>query len=181
MAKYVLDNNDAEIIRLSNDAFLYLTQEEEPLDEDNLIEARQLHIDFPLGFEIISHKYVDNGEVEVTIVPYIEAPQIKSKKQKSIVVPTASSNIEIPLFIKTLGQEIKNELNCSVFIYFDKIWWCVCIDDFDMYMDSSDFKNKASLWRNKALEQNINLTFSYCKPVKAKLTKIAHKGLTVIN
>lgn len=83
MAKYVLDNKGAEIMRLSNDAFLYLTQEEEPLDEDNLIEAQQLYEEFPLGFEITDYRYADNGEVIVKIVPYKEAPVIiKSKAPK---------------------------------------------------------------------------------------------------
>jgi hypothetical protein len=80
MAKYILDNKGAEIMRLSNDAFLYLTQEEEPLDEDNLLEARQLYEEFPLGFEITDYRYTDNGEVIVKIVPYIEAPVIVKPK-----------------------------------------------------------------------------------------------------
>ena len=75
MAKYVLDSKGADVMRLSNDAFLYLTQEEEPLDEDNLLEARQLCEDFPLGFEITSYRYVEDGLVEVVIVPYVEAPE----------------------------------------------------------------------------------------------------------
>lgn len=82
MAKYVLDNEGAEIMRLSNDAFLYLTQEEEPLDEDNLIEAQQLYEEFPLGFEIVDYRYVDNGEVIVKIIPYKEVPVIKQKAPK---------------------------------------------------------------------------------------------------
>ena len=91
MAKYVLDNEGAEITRLSNDAFLYLTQEEEPLDENNLIEARQLYVDFPLGFEITKWQYVKNGEVEVTIIPYVEAVLVEPKpiKPKSIKQKTA--------------------------------------------------------------------------------------------
>lgn len=80
MAKYILDNKGAEIMRLSNDAFLYLTQEEEPLDEDNLLEAQQLYEEFPLGFEITDYRYADNGEVIVKIVPYIEAPVIVKPK-----------------------------------------------------------------------------------------------------
>ena len=89
--KYILDNEGAEIMRLSNDAFLYLTQEEEPLDENNLIEARQLYVDFPLGFEITKWQYVENGEVEVTIVTFIDATMLepklikpKSAKQKTV-------------------------------------------------------------------------------------------------
>lgn len=78
--KYILDSKGAEIMRLSNDAFLYLTQEEEPLDEDNLLEAQQLYEEFPLGFEITDYRYADNGEVIVKIVPYIEAPIIVKPK-----------------------------------------------------------------------------------------------------
>lgn len=83
--KYVLDNKSADVMRISNDAFLYLTQEEEPLDDGNLLEAQQLYEDFPFGFEIVSHKYVEDGLVEVIIVPYIEEPDpviIKPKVKK---------------------------------------------------------------------------------------------------
>lgn len=96
MAKYVLDNEGAEIMRLSNDAFLYLTQEEEPLDEDNLIEAQQLYEEFPLGFEIVDYRYIDNGEVIVKIIPYKEAPVIikqkASKKQTAIRIKESNTN-----------------------------------------------------------------------------------------
>lgn len=103
MAKYILDNEGAEIMRLSNDAFLYLTQEEEPLDEDNLIEARQLYEEFPLGFEITDYRYADSGEVIVKIVPYIEAPAIVKPK-----VTRASKKKQVAVQIKESGTSEKD-------------------------------------------------------------------------
>lgn len=96
MAKYILDNEGAEIMRLSNDAFLYLTQEEEPLDEDNFIEAQQLYEEFPLGFEITDYRYADNGEVIVKIIPYKEVPVIikqkAPKKQTAVRIKESNTN-----------------------------------------------------------------------------------------
>lgn len=178
MAKYILDNEGAEIMRLSNDAFLYLTQEEEPLDEDNLIEAQQLYEEFPLGFEIVDYRYVDNGEVIVKIIPYKEVPVIiKPKKQKADleVVFTGPA----PQIISNLIQDIKNTFNCYVYAYFDKIWWTICIDNYELYMDSTEFEQKKNYWWSLAQQENIPITFSYCKPVKSKLTKLVNKGLLI--
>jgi hypothetical protein len=115
--KYILDNKGAEIMRLSNDAFLYLTQEEEPLDEDNLLEAQQLYEEFPLGFEIIDYRYADNGEVIVKIVPYIEAPVIVKPK----VIKAKRGQVKtISIKESNMSQE---ELTKDFFkTWFDKIY-----------------------------------------------------------
>lgn len=150
MAKYVLDNKGAEIMRLSNDAFLYLTQEEEPLDEDNLLEAQQLYEEFPLGFEITDYRYADNGEVIVKIVPYIEAPiivkpkVIKAKRGQVKTISIKESNI---------SQE---ELTKDFFkTWFDKIYSRqkkLSQDDISWLENARDFfeANKMNDYANKA-------------------------------
>lgn len=105
MAKYILDNKGADILRLSNDAFLYLTQEEEPLDEDNLLEAQQLCEDFPFGFEITSHKYVEDGLVEVIIVPYIEEPEPIIVKPKIKKAPAKKKQGTIQIAESTVSEK----------------------------------------------------------------------------
>lgn len=150
MAKYVLDNEGAEIMRLSNDAFLYLTQEEEPLDEDNLIEARQLYEEFPLGFEITDYRYVDNGEVIVKIIPYKEAPVIiKPKKQKA---PKKQTSVRIK-------ESDTSEKDLTT--HFFKYW----IDK--VYSRQKSFSSTDILWLTNALRFfETNKIIEYANKVK---------------
>ena len=150
MAKYILDNKGAEIMRLSNDAFLYLTQEEEPLDEDNLLEAQQLYEEFPLGFEITDYRYADNGEVIVKIVPYIEAPVIVKPK----VVKAKRGQVKtISIKESNISQE---ELTKDFFkTWFDKIYSRqkkLSQDDISWLENARDFfeANKMNDYANKA-------------------------------
>ena len=71
---YKLDYSKAETMQLSNDAFFYLLQEEEPLDEENLDEAQEIFAMFKHGFYIEDNwKTVENSDlIEATFVPYVE-------------------------------------------------------------------------------------------------------------
>ena len=70
---YKLDNNKAEIRLLSNDAFFWLKDEEDPIDEDNLEEAQEILSMFPNGFIIAENwKYADDDTIEATFIPYVE-------------------------------------------------------------------------------------------------------------
>ena len=70
---YKLDSNKAEIRLLSNDAFFWLKDEEDPIDEDNLEEAQEILSMFPNGFVIAENwKYVDDDTIQATFVPYVE-------------------------------------------------------------------------------------------------------------
>lgn len=71
---YKLDYSKKQVLQLSNDAFFYLKEEEEPLDEDNLDEANEIISMFPKGFHIDEGwKYVEDSDmVEATFIPYID-------------------------------------------------------------------------------------------------------------
>lgn len=153
MAKYVLDNEGAEIMRLSNDAFLYLTQEEEPLDEDNLIEAQQLYEEFPLGFEIVDYRYVDNGEVIVKIIPYKEAPVIIKQK-----APKKQTTIRI---------KESNTSEKDLTAHFFKYW----IDK--VYSRQKSFSSSDILWLTNALHFfEANKITEYVNKVKNLMASI---------
>ena len=52
MAQFKLDYSKAQTIQISNDAFFFITEEEEPLDEENLEEAQEILSMFPNGFYV---------------------------------------------------------------------------------------------------------------------------------
>ena len=72
---YKLDYSKKQVLQLSNDAFFYLKEEDDPLDEDNLDEAIEIIGMFPNGFHIDDDwKYVEDSDmVEATFIPYIDA------------------------------------------------------------------------------------------------------------
>ena len=70
---YKLDSTKAEIRLLTNDAFFWLKDEEDPIDEENLEEAHEILSMFPNGFVIQDNwKYVDDDTIEATFIPYVE-------------------------------------------------------------------------------------------------------------
>ena len=71
---YKLDYSKKQVLQLSNDAFFYLKEEDDPLDEDNLDEAIEIIGMFPNGFHIDDDwKYVEDSDmVEATFIPYID-------------------------------------------------------------------------------------------------------------
>jgi hypothetical protein len=74
MKQFRLDYTQQQTMQMSNDAFFYLLQEEEPLDEDNLEEALEVFAMFPHGFYIEENwKAVEDSDlIECTLVPYVE-------------------------------------------------------------------------------------------------------------
>lgn len=71
---FKLDYSKAQTLQISNDAFYWLLYEEEPLDEDNIEEAKEVADMFPNGFQIEDNwsPLPDEGLIEATFVPYIE-------------------------------------------------------------------------------------------------------------
>lgn len=72
---FVLDKNKATTLQISNDAFYYLRDGEDPIDEENLEEAYEIQYMFPNGFQIQDNwSVVDDepGLIEVTFIPYVE-------------------------------------------------------------------------------------------------------------
>ena len=74
MSQFRLDYSQKREMQISNDAFFYLLEEEEPLDEENLEEAQEILEMFPHGFYIEdSWKAVEDSDlIECTFVPYVE-------------------------------------------------------------------------------------------------------------
>ena len=67
------DFSKAQEFILSNDAFFFLYQDEEPLDDINLTEALEVAEQFPTGYQIQEGwSYIDTDLVEATFVPLIE-------------------------------------------------------------------------------------------------------------
>lgn len=71
---YVLDYSKQRTMQISNDAFFYLLEEEEPLDEENLAEAYEIYALFPNGFYIREGwKAVEDSDlIECVFVPYVK-------------------------------------------------------------------------------------------------------------
>lgn len=74
MSHFVLDYSKKQTLQISNDAFYCLYYGEEPLDEDNLKEAKKVSEIFSNNFYVEDDwKTVnDSGFIECTIVPYVE-------------------------------------------------------------------------------------------------------------
>lgn len=74
MSQFRLDYSKAQAMQISNDAFFFIAEEEEPLDEENLEEAKEVLSMFPNGFYIEENwKPVENSDlIEVTFIPYVE-------------------------------------------------------------------------------------------------------------
>lgn len=73
MSQFKLDKSQALELQISNDAFFYLLEEEEPLDEANLEEAQEILTMFPNGFIIEDNwKLVEDSDlIEAIFVPYV--------------------------------------------------------------------------------------------------------------
>lgn len=77
---YKLDATKSQTLQISNDAFWYLYQEDEMLDESNMEEAKEVMQLFPFGFIIKEDFKVVEDEtdlIECTFIPYIEDIDIK--------------------------------------------------------------------------------------------------------
>lgn len=74
MAQFKLDYSKAQTMQISNDAFFFITEEEEPLDEENLEEAQEVLSMFPNGFYVEENwKPVEDSDlIEATFIPYVE-------------------------------------------------------------------------------------------------------------
>ena len=73
MSQFKLDKSQAIELQITNDAFFYLLEEEEPLDEANLEEAQEILAMFPNGFVIEEGwKPVEDSDlIEAIFIPYV--------------------------------------------------------------------------------------------------------------
>ncbi len=71
---YSLDYSKAETLQLTNDAFFYLYQGEELLDEGNMAEVEEVLSMFPNGFEVEESwaEVPQTDLIAAVFIPYIE-------------------------------------------------------------------------------------------------------------
>lgn len=77
---YKLDATKSQTLQISNDAFWYLYQEDEMIDETNMDEAKEIMQMFPFGFIIKDDYAILEDEpdlVECTFIPYVEENNIQ--------------------------------------------------------------------------------------------------------
>ena len=69
-----LNEANAVVLQISNDAFYYLLNGEDPLDDANLEEASEVISMFPRGYKISDNwKPIDNSDlIEAMFIPYTE-------------------------------------------------------------------------------------------------------------
>lgn len=74
MTQFKLEYSKKQKMQISNDAFFYLLEEEEMIDEKNLGEAQKILEMFPDGFYIEeTWKPIKNsGYIECVFIPYVE-------------------------------------------------------------------------------------------------------------
>lgn len=86
--KLILDTSNPVILRMSNDAYYYFFEGEDPIDESSLDEIAEISASFEHGFEPDESKPINtdssDGSIEVTIFPYIEdVPKQKPSQSES--------------------------------------------------------------------------------------------------
>lgn len=153
--QYKLDNTKAKQLQLSNDAFYYLMYGEDPLDDDNLDEAKEIAAMFPFGFSISDWEYVEgeNDLIEATFIPYIEDDVkydgwmdylAKNWIFKYRMTSTTTAHIHID---NEVTGEVHADFECTVVKYKNKPW-VVYNSNGDASM-LSDYSNccQIPLWR----------------------------------
>lgn len=70
---YVLDFEGKVEVKLSNDAFYFLRDDEPPIDDSCMDEVNNIYEIFENGFIFgDDYKFIENGLVLATIIPYVE-------------------------------------------------------------------------------------------------------------
>lgn len=74
MTRFELNYGQKRVMQITNDAFFYLLEEEQPLDDINLEEAQEIIAMFPNGFYIEENwKTVENSDlIECSFIPYVK-------------------------------------------------------------------------------------------------------------
>lgn len=83
--KLTLDKVNKMTVKLSNDAYYYFFEGEEPLDDNSWDEIAEISATFENGFEqdesVPTNVDTKTGQYEVTIIPYIELVEEQRPKQ----------------------------------------------------------------------------------------------------
>lgn len=140
--KYTLNIAQAKEVSLSNDAFWYLYQDEEMLDDINMLEAKRLLEAYPYGFVIDDNYRVDEkaqDRIICKLIPYIKVNMDEIKWDgENITLDKKGQRVHILKF-KVINHnkcqvewvdERQNKLfyngECNV-VYFENNPWCEII------------------------------------------------------
>lgn len=127
---FTLDPSKAVTMQISNDAFFYLRDEEEPLDESNLEEAEEIQSMFPNGFVIDGNwEYVEDepDTIQVTFIPYIKA----TEEYDGTFTEFSGWAIQFNIYDKNRGHvrhyneltgEVISDEDCEIKYFFNKPW-----------------------------------------------------------
>ena len=118
---YKLDYSKTKIIQLSNDAFYYLREEDEPLDEANMEEAEEIIGLFPNGFIIEDDwSFIEGTDlIEAKFVPYV--PEVVKPRPVSTIVCVSEDQDDYDMYFE-LAQGVILQLK---YLSRDaiRVWW----------------------------------------------------------
>ena len=128
--QYKLDNSKSKIMQVSNDACYYLLYGDEPLDDENLEEAKEIESMFPNGYVVSSWEPLDDepGMVEIVIVPYVQDNthydgQIEYVAKNWVLKYTLiSANTVHVIITNEITGEVRREFDCRVVLFDNKEW-----------------------------------------------------------
>lgn len=128
--QYKLDNSKLKVMQVSNDACYYLLYGDEPLDDENLDEAKEIEAMFPNGYVVSSWEPLDDepGMVEIAIIPYVK-DDTKYDKQKNYIAKDwvirfkyiGSDRVHVNIYNEATGEE-HMDFDCKVVLQNGKRW-----------------------------------------------------------
>lgn len=60
-------------------------------------------------------------------------------------------------------------------------WYCVCLNDYDMYVNDKRLKALTNAWHTAAKALGIKVVFAYCNPLEEKLETLLNSGNLFLN
>ena len=60
-------------------------------------------------------------------------------------------------------------------------WYCVCLSDYEMYMNDKRFKALSKAWHTAGKAFGIKVIFAYCNPLEEKMGKLQYDGNLFLN
>ena len=86
-------------------------------------------------------------------------------------------------FVLKIVKQIEEKFGCIAYAYVEENdkWWCICVNDYDLYMGDEDFKKLRKNWHIIAKKRKIGIVFCYCHPIESKLSQLANNNNLVMN
>lgn len=60
-------------------------------------------------------------------------------------------------------------------------WYCVCLNDYEMYTTDKRFKALSKAWHTAAKAIGIKVIFAYCQPSEERLESLANADNLFLN